>query len=444
MAKIKISNVFRTTGQPTTTYVARENGSYERLLRAGLESEGRLCLLTGPSKTGKTTLHTHVLREMKRTPVIVRCDNQLSPEDFWKQALEAINFDRIASANTSESSETSASGKIRATFGWAWLAGIIGEVSLGVKKSMSETTIRQRILAKPSPKHLLPALRYLPLTLVVEDFHYLSAATKKTIFQQWKAFVDGEVSVIVVGTTHHAVDLARANKDLVGRITQIEVTGWMTEDLQKIAEQGFKHLQINLEPTVYRILAREAAGLPIVIQDTCRQLFLDRDLSQVQKKHAITFSSDDAYLALHNVASTNYSQLEALYDRLITGPRKKRRKYETYELILGAFARDPIVLSLRRHEIDERIDQMGLRPEKRPPTQSIDSTLRALADFQTRNGLELLEWSAMDQKLFIIEPTFLFYLRWRTKRSRPPTARETLQALFLKFDVIASLFAKYP
>jgi hypothetical protein len=32
---------------------------------------------------------------------------------------------------------------------------------------------------------------------------------RRKVFQQWKVFVDSEASVIVVGTTHHAVDLRR-------------------------------------------------------------------------------------------------------------------------------------------------------------------------------------------------------------------------------------------
>jgi hypothetical protein len=115
----------------------------------------------------------------------------------------------LNSTQTGKSGKTSGTGKVAGTVGWSWLAGLLGEVSVGVERSMSELQIRERILAEPSPHHLIPVLRNLPVVLVVEDFHYLEDDVKRKVFQQWKVFVDSEVSVIVVGTTHHAVDLRR-------------------------------------------------------------------------------------------------------------------------------------------------------------------------------------------------------------------------------------------
>ncbi|MFA5355009.1 MAG: hypothetical protein WC291_12335 [Thermodesulfovibrionales bacterium] len=437
MAKVIVSTVFKTTGQPTATYVKREQGAYEKRLLAGLESKGRLCLITGPSKTGKTTLYSQVLQDIGSVPIVVRCDNQLATEEFWARALEGIDFERINSKSNAKETEITGTGKIGATMGWAWLAGIIGEVSLGIKKTMNENEIRERILAKPSPQHLIPALKNLPVILVVEDFHYLSESTQTTVFQQWKAFIDNEVSVVVVGTTHHAVDLARVNKDLLGRITQIELDRWATDDLEKIAQQGFQYMRIEVPDFISRELAREAVGLPIIMQDSCRQLFFDKGLQEVTEGHSFNFEKEDAYFALHNVAVSNYAQLEALYERLKTGPRKRARKYETYEFVLSAFAKDPLTFCLRRHEIDERLDKMKIPLEHRPPAQSINSTLKALSHFQSLNGLELLEWREKDQKLYIVEPTFLFYLRWRTKRNRPPTIADTIATILASFEQIS-------
>lgn len=441
MTKIEISTIFKTSGQPTITYVRRDEGAFEKSLLAALMSKGRLCLLTGPSKTGKTTLYHRVLQDMRSVPLIVRCDNQLANEEFWTRALEGIDFERINSKSKSGSTEISGVGKISGKFGWAWLAEIIGEVSLGIKRTMSESEIRERILSKPSPQHLIPALKNLPVTLVIEDFHYLSETVQTTIFQQWKAFIDNEVSVLVVGTTHHAVDLARANKDLLGRISQIEMSSWTTNDLARIAEQGFDYLQLQLPNNIKTELAREVVGLPIIMQDVCRQLFVDKGLIHVDQGVPIGFTKEDAYLALHHIAISNYAQLEAMYERLKTGPRKKARKYETYEYILAAFTQDPPTFSLRRHEIDDRLEKMNIPSERRPPSQSINSTLKALSKFQTSIGLELLEWIEKDQKLFIVEPTFLFYLRWRIKRSKPPTISEIIETILSSLSIWGSSLA---
>ena len=203
---INVRDVFKSLGQPTATYVERDNGKYEQNLSSALDAEGKLCLLTGPSKTGKTTLYTKVLLDKGLQTLIVRCDATVTAPEFWKRALERIDFGRLSSSQTSKSEKVTGSGKIGGKIGWAWLAGLLGEVSIGVDSSMGEVEIREKILSQPSPDHLIPVLKNLPIVLVVEDFHYLDAEAKRNIFQQWKVFVDNEVSVIVVGTTHHAVD----------------------------------------------------------------------------------------------------------------------------------------------------------------------------------------------------------------------------------------------
>jgi predicted AAA+ superfamily ATPase len=99
---VKVRDVFKSLGVPSTTYVHRESGRYEKELLDAINSKGKLALLTGPSKTGKTTLYSRVLRDANIEPLVVRCDTDLSPEEFWRQALERVNFERVASLQENE------------------------------------------------------------------------------------------------------------------------------------------------------------------------------------------------------------------------------------------------------------------------------------------------------------------------------------------------------
>jgi hypothetical protein len=116
------------------------------------------------------------------------------------------------------------------------------------------------------------------------------------------------------------------------------------------------------------------------------------------------------------VANEKYSQLGSYYQTLIRGPREKNRKYKTYELVLTCFTVDPISFTLTRSEIDSRLQKLKLRGDERPPAASINSTLGALKKFQTKRKFELLEWRPNEDMLYIVEPTFLFYVRWREER----------------------------
>lgn len=427
--KIDISQIFSGFGVPKSTYVAQENGVYEKQLIRGVMEDGTLCLITGSSKTGKTTLQNKVLSQLDRSPLLIRCDATIDANEFWKRPLEAVDFNRLKETHRGHSVETQATGKIGGKIGWQWLAELIGEVSLGLKGKREETEIREAILAQPCPNHLIPLLKKSNAILVVEDFHYLDNNIQKQVFQQWKVFTDEGISVIVVGTTHHGVDLAYGNPDLVGRIQQIDLKRWSDDDLEQIVKKGFTELQISISQLAINILAKESAGLPIITQQSAAQLFLDKGISEVQVGLEIFFTDQDSYNALYNVAVSRYKQFESWYTRLTTGPRKAARKYNTYELILSAFTLDPLQFSLKRYEIDERIAQMPIDKSHKPPPASLTSTLSALGRFQQKNGFELLEWSKRDQAIYVLEPAFLFYLRWREKQVRPPAIIDTLLKL---------------
>lgn len=433
-SQVRISDVFNGLGQPKNTYVAQENGYYEDLLREGIESRGKLCLLTGSSKTGKTTLYRKILADMNLQPLIVRCDESLSSEEFWRYPLEKANFRRLTSIEGGYEAEISGEVKSQGSIGWGWLAQLLGEVSLGVSASHSEAKIREKILSKPSPSRLIPLLRETNAFLVVEDFHYLSEETQRHIFQQWKIFSDEQVSVIVVGTTHHASDLAYANSDLLGRIVQIDLQRWMTDDLEKIADRGFKFLGMRSPTKAIKVIAKESVGLPIIMQQACAQLFLDKGIRTVSKDNPpMLLLEKHAYSALHNVAYRNYAQFENWYERLVAGARKKARRFNTYELLLTTFIQDPLRFSLKRLEIDERMLKIPLPEAKRPPSGSVTSTLNAIEGVQKRNGFEILEWSKRDKALYILEPAFLFYLRWREARKSAPNLIESLGSLLSSF-----------
>lgn len=426
---LKIEEVFNGLSVPSITYVAQENGVPEKLLKQGILESGTLCLLTGSSKTGKTTLYKHVVESLNRVPLIIRCDSTLSSQEFWKKPLESLDFSRLSSNDNSISKENSVEGKITGTIGWSWLAGLTGESSLATKTEKSESEVKEKILSQPSSDHLIPLLKHSNAILVVEDFHYLQDQVKKEIFQQWKAFSDQQVSVLVVGTTHHGVDLAYANPDLIGRIQQINLGRWSTDDLKKIINQGFGKAQLALEPALVSLIANESSGLPIITQQVCAQLFYDKDSIRYTVGTSISFTETDCFAALNRIASIKYQQFESWYSRLSVGPRKNARKFNTYEILLSVFALDPLQFNLHRHEIDSRIIKLKLNNNEVPPAASINSTLSALDKFQKSNGFELLEWNQRDQIIYVLEPAFLFFIRWRKPRTKLPTFTDFIYEL---------------
>lgn len=184
MASLTIEEVFPAVGKPTFTYVERDSGHNERRLSAGLNNPGQICLLTGPSKTGKTSLYREVLPRIKRQELVIRCSGKLSASEFWASALESLDFSRLAEVSTNWGLKLGAKIGASGEAGWSWLAKAMATVGFDVSASGDYAIQREIVKSSLSAKHLIPLLQQMPIQLVVEDFHYLEQDVKTEVFQQ--------------------------------------------------------------------------------------------------------------------------------------------------------------------------------------------------------------------------------------------------------------------
>lgn len=433
-----VSDVFPSSGQPTITYVERDSGIMEKRLRNSISQGGSICLLTGPSKTGKSTLYKKVIKETKLEPIIIQCSSKLTVNEIWKQALEKLGHALITS--TSED-RTKNLGFSAATSGKD-----VPNAGVQIGASHRASINNSLVYAEFSPHILVPILKNSNGILIIEDFHYLSDECKKEIFQQWKQFVDNKVSVLIVGTTHRATDIVNSNIDLIGRTEHFEVGQWQIADLVQIAKKGFEFLKVKVSSEDIEALCNEAVGLPIIVQQSCLQILQARNFENIAATRSANLHiyRQDIVSAISAVANFKYGEFKKFYDVLIRGPREKSRKYNTYELIVACFGLDPLKFDLSRAEIDRRLAQMKIEKKEIPPVASINSTLGALKKFQEKRNIALLEWILNEQKLYIIEPTFLFYLRAKVKASEKTNVQmdlfeELFQAVMAKISRTADL-----
>lgn len=404
---LSTAEVFKSLGVPTVTYVDRENGYFEQLLSFSILAEGTLCLLTGPSKTGKTTLYKKVLNNLKRKELLVRCNDQMSTEQFWKAALEKIDFNRITAKKNSKKATT----KIGTNLGWKWL---LTELNLAISGELSEEKSREYVLAEPSPDHLIPILESSDYQLVIEDFHYLIPSVQKSISQQWKVFIDNEISVMVIGTSQRFSDLSLVNHDLIGRVNHIELRRWKNRDLKEIVERGLEYLKVEFPKDIINLIVNEAGGLPIMVQQICFQIFAKRGMYQRVDSDEFNrnlLGKPEVYEAMFSLANEKYSFYRDNYEILSKGIRSGN--YNTYEKIILAFTIDPIKFELSQKEINKRIKFFYIDQEDQIPSElKIVETLENINVIQSENKIHVLDWVGRLRKLFVLQPTFIFYIRW--------------------------------
>jgi hypothetical protein len=104
--------------------------------------------------------------------------------------------------------------------------------------------------------------------------------------------------------------------------------------------------------------------------------------------------------------------------------------------MLGAFSLDPVIYKMKRHELCDRVARLPFPASELPPEQSIRQSLKLIDQLQEKAGVELLEWVERDDALYIVEPTFLFYLRWRKGRTETPDVLSALRDFFVNVEVI--------
>lgn len=427
-----INTVFKTKGIPTITYVQRENGRFERQLSNAIDEKGTLCLITGLSKTGKTCLYSTVLRQKRLKVLKVSCNDRMSPAHIWAIVGERLGLGQVNGQSVSKKTKSALTAKAGGELGFKLFAGIKGEGSAQTGRESTAIEHKRKAVSEPAPLHLVSLLQKHNYCLVIESINNLQPSVRKTVFQDLKTFVDAEVSTIVVATTHGINDLKVHQTDLPGRITRIELTGWSMNDLSKIVTQGFSYLHVPIvSDNILDIITRGSVGLPIITQAACLDILRKKSSLRFRK---LSISQDDVLDALHNVATTSYSDYELVYSDLIRGLREKSRRYNTYEYILTAFSLNPITFSLTRNQLDERIKMIVPAGGMVPPRSSLTYTLNNIENLQNKLDLNVVKWDRNRAILKISDPYFLFYLKWRKKRTSPPEVDDVLEILLDKWN----------
>jgi hypothetical protein len=425
---LTLEEVFKTQGVPSITYVSRDDGRYEQDLSEGLLDAGTIVVLSGPSKTGKTVLVRKVAEKLGKRRLEVACSREMSAEEVWRRCLEALDFERITELMRQKGSSINTEAEIEGHFGWQWLAGLIGRAKLGLTKNSSEEESRERILAAPNPSHIIPLLQRLPLLLVVENFHYLSDDVKEVLFQQWRQLTDNEVSSVLLGTSHRVIDLVRANKDITGRVVHIRSADWSDEELRLIGVKGFRALGVRVPREIVAALVRESVGIPLLMQALCRRLMQNLgvlDIRSQNLKQQVDISQ--VYTIMHEEALKRY---QAIYDpmfRHLVGDADQQR---TVSWLLSCFLLEPLAFSLRIEEIEERLTRLPQTVDLSAKREYLLVALEQLSDAQKVLDVELLDWDSKSKCLYITEPLFLFFIRWREKRETRPFVLPILDQLW--------------
>ena len=388
---LKAENIFKPGAFPEYTYVSRnyENTgiSYELRLKQALRTAGCLTSIIGPSKMGKTIL----------------CE----------QVIGLDNIVEVSGADFNENTDF-----------WAIIAAKVGLPYMGeITTERASTEGKSEERDSKSEKYILSKdkiIRYYienNKILVIDDFHYASTEMQMKMAQQLKDAIRRELKVVVVSLPHRADDAIRQNADLSGRLSLINIETWKEEDLKKIAIKGFDKLEIKITDNIAEKLAIECLTSPQLMQYICLSICT---LLEDEKKQEV---NDEILEKAYRFTTINFNYADVV-SVLIKGPNPRglqRKLYRTvdgkeldlYGIIVESLAKNPPMTELDFESFYNRIfnvieENDRLKLEK----QTVRNHLNHLQELL--EGKEeiyrAIEWK--DGKVYVLDPLFLFYLRW--------------------------------
>jgi hypothetical protein len=359
-------SIFVTDGFPEHTYVPINQGEKEIELREGLEQQNKILSISGPSKSGKTTLCDQVFGTSKGADrIYVTGDTVEKAEDLWREAYRQVTDD--------------------------------------TDKGFYELSQAERI----------DCLIESELPLIIDDFHYIPRDVQALISRQLKNAASGGLRIVCLSVPHRGDDPIRGNPDLAGRFFSVNFDYWTVEDLEKIASTGFPLVGFPNEPSFNRLLASESVRSPQLMQTLCLEAC--RAQNQDTPFEQLVVSGEMLpEIRRRTLRSYNY---QTSYDILKAGPptrgserieysTKDGTKVDVYECLLLALAMDPPFLTIGLDELRQRI-QSFLIGDKDPNIRS------ALQNYEKLflNQQCPLDWDDEKRTLSISDPHFYFYLR---------------------------------
>ncbi|ETT54620.1 hypothetical protein C162_04359 [Paenibacillus sp. FSL R7-269] len=396
--KLRVRDVFIAGALPIHTYISRKSEfglTYEFRLHNVVDMVGFLTSIIGPSKTGKTVLCDKVIG-LDGYVDFIGSDFK-DTVDFWETIANKIGI-------SLERDHT----EIRTLEGQG-LAGTTEGITTSITESFrsGKDKVIQYFIANN-------------LVLLLDDFHYASPSKQFEIAYQLKDAIRKGLRAIIISLPHRSDDAIRKNADLSGRLNLINIEPWNTDELREIAVAGFNKLNMQIDLRIADNIAQESLSSPQLMQSICYNLSMILDIDNTDHP---AMPDQEILDKAYRMTSLNLLAYQEVARKLKTGPNprgQKRKTYLTikgeetdiYELLLKAIADDPPIVSLSIDSIKRRIDVLLGNNADRPDRVKIKAAIDQMQTIMQSSEPMYQVFEYKDDEVYILEPLFLFFLRW--------------------------------
>ncbi len=413
-SRLTVGRVFVPGGRPTVTYVPRDSLRLEGRLAQYLRDRFKMLSVSGPTKTGKTVL----LRSGVEGAFWLSGGSIASIDDFWRALADALGSESEIEFTTSSSLNTGGGVNAELNFG----LGKVGANSAVEGTGTTGNTRRWQIGPQDAARSFL--IEHPDSIVIVDDFHYIPPGVQLKIARGVKDLVFDGLAFIVAAVPHRAYDVVRVEKEMTGRVDQLEVGFWSADDLHQIATKGFEALGVSASPEIIERLVREAFESPHLMQEFCRQLCYDNGIAEAVESP--TTLSEPDWDSFFSRLAPNASK--TTFDLLRTGPRqrsdRKQRKMadgtsgDIYDVVLRGIAKTGPLTKMSYEQLRAAIREIVA--EDPPQRHEVTRVLDQMTDIAKKQpGEPVVEWDTEYSALYIADPYFAYWLRWGSSGSQP-------------------------
>ncbi len=412
---IRVSNVFIPGGFPNITYISREEHQLEDRVKAAKDYLAKLLVVTGPTKSGKTVL---VDRVFSQDNSIWIDGGEINSEDsFWEAVVERCSlFTGVEQqiqdeTNFGLSAEVSVEGGILVAKG---ASAISGQLNHSTQKV---TLVNRNISSKITAIH---SLKEQLIPLIVDDFHYIDKPIQKAIVRALKSPIMHGLPVVFIAIPNRKYDAVEVEREMTGRVENIEMPIWSPRELSLIAKIGFEALNIQVKPSLIRSLTDAAYGSPFLMQEFCREICRRSD---IEEKSNMTQYISDAIVETDVFRNIAEHSGRSMFDKLKRGPRarsdRKQRKLKNgmytdiYGVVMEALKNiQPGIESVSYDHLRSTI--RSILEDDLPQKHEISRVLDKIAEisYTDASSTPVIDWQGDDDVLTITDPFFAFFLKW--------------------------------
>ncbi|GLJ80856.1 hypothetical protein GCM10017586_25390 [Microbacterium imperiale] len=437
------SEVFNPGQFPRHTYSPR--ATEESAVNSWWVDRGKILVVNGPSKTGKTVLVQKLLGQ--HNPIWIDGHGLTSTSVMWARIADQLGLFTGVERSTAQAEQ------IGATV--ASQVGLSGtNVSAGATVEESSAHDVRFTVERPIELVVREALLGTERPLVIDDIHFVARDTQEEIIKALKPLVFGSQTaagrrVVFISIGNRVINVLTSLDDMRGRMLPLAVDYWNTDELTRIARDGFVKLRVvDADNTLATRLAEQSFGSPQLMQQLCRELVsgppndISSELAEVRELDAPSdwkefFEGqllDDIKGWVTKLAKGPETRGS---DRKLV-PLKSGQSVDGYQLILRAVASTGPKLELTKDELRSAIGSIvAIDPppktvptatiknmsliaatkllEKLPSLQALQAEIEAGMDPYARADLQpVLEYrdSGATSVFTITDPFFAYYLAW--------------------------------